>query len=302
MPEIAILLATKNGGRFLSAQLESFLWQSLVPTCLFVGDDGSSDATREILRRFADRSLFPMSLRDGPRLGPAQNFLRLIRDCPPWVSFAALSDQDDLWLPDHLSRGVDALRTAQGPALYCGRSVITDTALTPLRLFPDRGHHIGFAHALVEGLAGGNTMVLNRAALDLAADLFSTRLTTHDWWLYQLITGVGGTVIYDRTPSVLYRQHRHNLVGAPVWYGPGLWRLRQMRRGGLRKWNAPQIEMLHSIRHKLKPENQRLLDRFRTAREHRLPFAALGLNKAGIRRSGFEGRLAMIGSALSGQI
>lgn len=261
MPEVAILLATKNGERFLEEQLESYLWQSLRPAMLFVGDDGSQDHTIEIVSDYAKHAPFPVTLTTGPMRGPAQNFLRLICNLPAQTDYAALSDQDDVWLPDKLNRGIDALRHTRGPALYCGRSVIADTDLKPLRLFPKRGP-VGFAHALRQGLAGGNTMILNRWAIDLVRLTFRETLTTHDWWLYQLITGVGGTVIYDQRPTVLYRQHRHNLVGAPVWINPAFRRLRQIRRGGFARWNAPQIRVLQQNRHLLTTENRRMLDRF----------------------------------------
>lgn len=265
MPEIAILLATKDGERFLEEQLESYLWQSLNPSILCVSDDGSCDDTNEIVFGFAQRAPFPVSVVTGPKAGPAQNFLNLIRHCPAQASFAALSDQDDLWLPDKLARGVELLRHAEGPAIYCGRSVIADTDLKPLRLFPKRGP-VGFAHALRKGLAGGNTMILNRRAIDVARATYSRQLTTHDWWLYQLITGVGGTVIYDQKPTVLYRQHQGNLVGAPVWVHPAFRRLRQIRRGGYARWNAPQIETLHRNRALLTRENRQILYQFRNTR------------------------------------
>ena len=72
-----------------------------------------------------------------------------------------------------------------------------------------------FRNALVQSLAGGNTMVLNRPARDLVA-LASrrARFVSHDWWAYLLVTGAGGAVHYSAKPLVRYRQHAHNLVGA----------------------------------------------------------------------------------------
>lgn len=302
MPETAILLATRNGDRFLEEQLDSYLWQTLQPSVLCASDDGSTDKTRAIISDFAKSAPFPVLQSDGPQAGPAQNFLTLLRNCPPSVEFAALSDQDDLWLPDKLAQGVGALADISGPALVCGPSVITDTSLKPLRLFPRKDKQIGFAHALAEGLAGGNTMILNRAAIDLVAETANPSLTTHDWWLYQLLTGVGGTVIYDPKPTVLYRQHRNNCVGAPVWYGPRLRRLRQIRRGGMTAWNTPQIDTLHTIRDRLTPENRKLLCQYRSVQKSQSVRAVWNLGKSGIRRTGLEGRLTLLGAGLSGQI
>ena len=38
-------------------------------------------------------------------------------------------------------------------------------------------------------------------------------MVAHDWWAYQLVSGAGGTVIYDPEPFVAYRQHAGNLIG-----------------------------------------------------------------------------------------
>ena len=51
-PKINILLATCNGAAFLQAQLQSLLAQEYDNWLLHVSDDGSSDATVEILREF----------------------------------------------------------------------------------------------------------------------------------------------------------------------------------------------------------------------------------------------------------
>lgn len=113
-PPVVILLATYQGERFLAAQLDSILAQSCRDWRLVVSDDGSTDATREILRRFAaahpDRDI---ELRDGPRQGGTRNFLSLLDAVAPGEA-VAWCDQDDLWLPDRLARGLAALAAARG--------------------------------------------------------------------------------------------------------------------------------------------------------------------------------------------
>lgn len=113
-PPVVILLATYQGERFLATQLDSILAQSCRDWRLVVSDDGSTDATREILRRFAaahpDRDI---ELRDGPRQGATRNFLSLLDAVAPGEA-VAWCDQDDLWLPDRLARGLAAITTARG--------------------------------------------------------------------------------------------------------------------------------------------------------------------------------------------
>ena len=300
-PHIAILLASKNGARFLPDQLESFLWQNLPASSLIVSDDNSRDNTVDQIRTFATRSSLPTVLRRGPNKGAAQNFLGLIRACFDKVDYAAMSDQDDVWLPDKLERGVAALQSINGPAIYCSSTVVTDSKLCPRHVTPPKNQRIGFANALVECLAGGNTMILNRAALDLAASAFAPNIQTHDWFLYQLVTGAGGRVVFDPQPTVLYRQHRHNLVGALA--GPRAYfrRLTGMFRGHMRMWNDTHIEALQANSHLLTPANRATLEAFQKARSAPRLKIVRELERYGIQRVGRSGQAALLAATLTGQ-
>lgn len=102
---VAILMATRNGAEFLRAQLDSLAAQDHDDWSLWIGDDGSTDATRAIVEAFAhSHPQRTVSLRDGPRRGSMANFLSLL--CAPDIraDFFALADQDDVWLPVRLSR------------------------------------------------------------------------------------------------------------------------------------------------------------------------------------------------------
>ena len=213
-PRLAVLLAVYNGADHLQEQLDSYLCQSVPPVLLLVSDDGSSDATREIIMAFAAaHPELPLHLLDGPKQGSALNFLSLLKRTPDWIDVVAFSDQDDVWLPEKLARGLNKLHARGGcdvPRLYCGRSWVCNEELK--NRYRSRGlrRPASFRHALVQNIAGGNTMMLNRAALDLARKAsFETRhIVMHDWWLYQIITGVGGEIIFDDQPFLLYRQRR----------------------------------------------------------------------------------------------
>ncbi len=266
---VTILMAVRNGAGFLPAQLRSIASQSHSAWRLWASDDGSVDRSPEILSAFAGHG-HEVRLWPGPRKGAAANFLSLARRIEPesagWVGFA---DQDDVWLPDRLSRGIGALRALprHRPALYCSRSWIVDCALKDARLSPPRPHGPSFRNALLQNIAAGNTILLNPAAARLAA-VAARRVgpvPMHDWWLYQLITGVGGAVIHDDMPTILYRQHGQNVMGT----GRG-WRARAARLGLLgsgqyRVWNRQNLAALHAMRLWLTPENREILNRFDAA-------------------------------------
>ena len=82
---------------------------------LIASDDGSTDDSPAILRRFgADMALRGnrVELVEGPRRGFAANFLSLIARSPDTAEWLAISDQDDVWLPERLARGIAALAPA----------------------------------------------------------------------------------------------------------------------------------------------------------------------------------------------
>ncbi|MFN7225381.1 MAG: glycosyltransferase, partial [Paracoccaceae bacterium] len=235
-PSVVVLLATWNGGANLAAQLDSYRRQTVLPTRLIVSDDGSRDDSRAVVAAFcASRPGFEVDLIDGPRRGGANNFLYLLQNVPEGTDFVALSDQDDVWLPDKIARGMQHLGrvAADLPALVGGRSYVCNADLGQQRLSPLPRRAPAFRHALVQNFAGGNTMMLNRAGADLArvAAAEAGRVVVHDWWLYQIIAGVGGTVMFDPEPLLLYRQHAGNQIGANSGVEAKIRRLRWMLRG-----------------------------------------------------------------------
>ena len=123
-------MGTCNGARYLGAQLDTIAAQSHRDWRLVVSDDGSTDATREILAAFR-AAVGPerAEIREGPRRGFAANFLGLAGDPTIRADFYAFADQDDLWRPDRLARGLARLRAVPDrPALYGSRTVLIDEA------------------------------------------------------------------------------------------------------------------------------------------------------------------------------
>jgi hypothetical protein len=102
----------------------------------------------------------------------------------------------------------------------------------------------------VQNIGGGNTMVFNRAARSILASApADIELIAHDWWTYQMVTGVGGVARYDSWPSVKYRQHEHNLVGSNVGMRQRTLRLRAFAQGRVVIWNDTNIEALKPLKH-----------------------------------------------------
>jgi glycosyltransferase involved in cell wall biosynthesis len=302
---VAILLALYNGAGRLADQLQSYLDQTHDDWSLLVSDDGSSDSSNALVSQFAVQNPErQVQLLKGPRKGFAANFLSLLCAAGPHAPFAALSDQDDVWLPGKLERAVRTLAALpQGtPAIYCSRSLICDAELRERRISRPVPRPPGFANALVQNVAAGNTMLLNRAALDLvqAASKEVRALVSHDWWIYQLITGAGGQVVHDDEPSLLYRQHSANLIGANDSTLASLWRMKLVFEGRFRKWNDLNIAALRASAHRLTPENRELLERFSRARRRPVLRRLGDLRRCGVYRQSLRGNVAMWIAAIYG--
>jgi len=211
--KVTVLLSTYNGSQFLQQQLNSLYGQTYRNIKILVRDDGSTDATREFLE--AEQAKGAIELLEGhTNLGATRSFFELLRLAAlSDTEYVAFCDQDDVWLPDKIECAVSALAALVDlPALYCSRLEIVDEQLNPIGLTAIPGK-IGFGNALVENIAVGCTMVLNRKALDIICSKLPDNVYIHDWWCY-LVVSCFGEVIFDSNPRLKYRQHGNNAIGA----------------------------------------------------------------------------------------
>ena len=237
--DVAILLSTHNGAAYLGEQLDSLLTQTHKQWQVYWRDDGSADETPALMREFASAAGQGrvVDLNDNAgHVGITASFLGLLRRAPRG-RIVAFADQDDVWLPEKLARGVAALRDVQAgqPGLYCARQRLVGADLTPIRdSAPLRGEP-GFPQSMTQNIATGCTVMLNADAASLLAEAHAPASETlHDWWAYVLVSACGGAVVADATPTVLYRQHARNAVGVP---------LSPLRRGWAALRRGPNVFM-----------------------------------------------------------
>ena len=221
---VLILLSTYNGAAYLHQQLQSLSAQTHTDWIVYWRDDGSSDGTVGIMSEFAatvgDHRFVRVSEPTG-RLWPTASFIALLQAALPAMGAAdcvAFADQDDVWLPDKLARGVKALAGAdvKAPTLYCARLAVVDANLRLSRATTITQRGAGFPAALTQNIATGCTVMLNGSAAKLIASSVLPCGTFHDWWSYLLVTAAGGRVLVDETVVALYRQHGSNFVGVPA--------------------------------------------------------------------------------------
>lgn len=212
--KITVLMSAYNGEAYIRQQIDSVLAQDVdAELTLLVRDDGSSDATPAILEEY--RAAGKLSWYTGENLGPAKSFWHLLKNAPEADCYA-FCDQDDVWLPEKLSRAVTRLK-AENAQLYCSAFIATDGELNPIKHYHSPlNQYTDYAHSLIYSTAAGCTFVFTEAARKaaLAYDMDTHPAIIHDWLLHKIVTVTGGKMIFDPTGSICYRQHGHNTIGA----------------------------------------------------------------------------------------
>ncbi len=224
VPVIEALLATYNGARFLSEQIDSVLAQEAIDVCILARDDGSRDDTPAILAKYA--SMHPERFRvlptDVPTGSAQRNFGQLL--LASQAEYVAFCDQDDVWLPHKLQRTfkrMQQLEVQHGshvPLLVSTDLLVVDEALQAIAA--SLWQQNGLANAtnpplgrlLSDNTVTGCTALLNRALVDRMREM-SAAVLMHDHWA-ALIAASTGALAGVEEATILYRQHSSNVVGA----------------------------------------------------------------------------------------
>jgi glycosyltransferase involved in cell wall biosynthesis len=262
--KVAVLLSTYNGEKYLDEFLLSLTKQEWPDISLFVRDDGSSDKTLQTLKRFQSDSKINFTILPSTvHLGAARSFFKLLIEAGDGFNFYAFGDQDDVWFPDKISRAVNKLISLSQniPTLYCSRQEYVDEELHHLKLsrIPRR---IGFGNAIVENVATGCTVVMNKVARELILSSLPDKCLMHDWWCYLTISCFG-QVVFDDNPGIKYRQHDTNEIGAATEFSDDL--NRRMRRfliseGGAFRFSDQVRVFIENFRDRIPEEQLNILN------------------------------------------
>ena len=222
---VIVLLSSYNGARYIGEQLESIRNQTFRDWRLLIRDDGSSDETVSIARRFVALDDRIEILGDNcGNVGPWASFGLLLSVAGRAdARYVFLSDQDDVWIPTKMATQLEALRGAEKshgtshPILAHSDLEVVGEKLEPIH--PSFREFQGLSHNLEDPLRTlllhngmvGCTIAMNRALLDIALPLPAR--SPHDWWL-GLCAAATGTVLTTGDRTVRYRQHTSNAIGA----------------------------------------------------------------------------------------
>lgn len=306
MAHVCICLATYNGAEFIDKQLTSIVAQTHQDWSLLISDDGSNDSTLEIVREFIEANPSRSThVLKGPAKGYARNFLSIL--CHPKAKgdYYAFADQDDIWLPDKLSEAIKALElnNYDGPKLYGARTTIIDGTDTIKGSSPLFSKSPSFRNALVQSIAGGNTMLMNRKARNIVRAVGKdVQVVSHDWWVYLLVSGCGGKVIYDPNAQVLYRNHGKNLIGSNMGLKAKYRRLIAVLQNRFSDWNSQNEVAIQKAVELLTPENQNVLRDFSIWRKYSGLRSLLAQRRIGLYRQTRFGTMTLALAGFLGKV
>ena len=219
---ITILLATYNGEKYLSEQINSLLNQSFKDFKILVRDDGSTDGTLDVLNRFINDYPQKITLLNDrtPTGSSARNFFRLLSAVDD--DYVMFCDQDDFWLPQKIEKTFEKMKMLEKehgdiPLLVHSDLSVVDAELNLInksffdfqKISPERDR---LNNLLVQNNVTGCTAMINRKMLMLAKDE-PISCAMHDWWI-ALLAAAFGKADFISEPLILYRQHGGNRVGA----------------------------------------------------------------------------------------
>jgi glycosyltransferase involved in cell wall biosynthesis len=245
IPRVSIVIPTYNAERYLGATLDGVLAQTFDDWELVVYDDGSTDATRDLARRYADRDP-RIRVAEGANGGvaAARNEGYALTD--KRSAFVIYLDNDDVWEPDALETLVDVLDAhpeyaASHSLARCidehGRPTIDDDLEERLR---ERTGFRGGRQVALEtrdpttfaDLAYHNwvttpgTQLTRREVIELIGG-FDGETTPADDWDMAIRVSRSGDIGYVDRPLLLWRRHADAQSFASPHYGRAHLRVRK---------------------------------------------------------------------------
>lgn len=256
MCKIAVLMATYNGISCLPEQFHSILHQIEVDVRLHVSDDESNDGTYELIKLLAKSDSRIVVLPKVDRIGSAgKNFYRLIRDIDvSEFDYVAFADQDDIWSLDKLSRHINLVKANYVEAVSSNVTAFWPDGRQKLIVKSEPQRDCDF---LFESAGPGCTFLMtpwlvNKVRQQLLTNPVAADVELHDWLTYAICRAHNKRWVIDSTPSMHYRQHQANVVGANSGLKPALTRLKKIKSG----WYRHQVALISRVVASINPDEQ----------------------------------------------
>ena len=244
----AVLLAAYNGIEYIEQQVHSILTQSGVNVTLFVSVDLSTDGTKEYFDNLSAQHSNVILLPYGQKYGSAgRNFFRLLNDVDASAfDYFSLADQDDIWNIDKLFRAITLLKQSDYSAY--SSNVIAFWPEGHKKLIkknqPQRKWDYYF-----EAAGPGCTYVFTQELMISLQNCLNSdwnsiqKVSFHDWFIYAFARAKGFKWFIDAKPSMQYRQHANNVIGARAGVHSYITRFKKIMNG----WWLGQSLMIAGI-------------------------------------------------------
>ncbi|MFJ7106516.1 glycosyltransferase [Pseudomonas sp. NPDC098740] len=244
-PKVAVLLAAYNGMQWIEEQLASILGQSAVDVTVHISIDPSSDGTEAWCAAYAAKHPEVLVLpATGSFGGASRNFFRLIRDVDfEGYDFVAFADQDDIWHTNKLQRATHVIQSRHVDAYSSNVTAFWPDGKTHLL---DKAQPQVEWDFLFEAAGPGCTYVMSKSLADsLKASMLTNwqqlqDVTLHDWYCYAFARSHSYRWYIDPEPSMDYRQHERNQVGANKGLSPLISRYKTIHDG----WWFNQVRLI----------------------------------------------------------
>ena len=218
MEKIDILLATYNGEKYIKEQLESILNQTYGNFNLLISDDKSTDNTVGILKEYEKKDNRIKVFTQKSNSGYIKNFEFLLKQVTS--DYYMLSDQDDVWYKDKVSKSYDKLIKENLDLVFCDLEIvdkdlktINNSMFRFLKINKRIRQYNDFRLIYLDNCVTGCTIISRRKFLDLILPLPSTtKYLVHDYWI-ALVISMHGKFSYIEEPLIKYRQHGNNEIG-----------------------------------------------------------------------------------------
>ncbi|EGR2082399.1 glycosyltransferase family 2 protein [Vibrio cholerae] len=218
-----VIICTYNGEKYIRDQIKSIIGQENKPANIILSDDGSTDYTLEIVKSlFHELSYTNYRIINGPRKGVTYNFLQsLIHSTSEYVLF---SDQDDIWLDNKIELYKEETNkySTNVATLYFSDSLLIDEIgeITQTSFFEYQNldfNTVRDGSILYQNCVQGATIMINSKLRDVVLKSLNIinidNIAMHDWWIAVVASSIGRPIFVSE-PTIKYRQHGGNLVGA----------------------------------------------------------------------------------------
>lgn len=206
---ISVAVAAYNGEKYIREQIDSIL-QNLSPEDeIIVSDDGSTDATLDILKEYQNNKI-PVRVIAGPKKGIKQNIANAMASCRGQYIF--LADQDDVWAGNKVAKVMEYLGR-DGCMLVNHDAQVMNSDLTQILMpsfFEYRNSMPGFWHNLLKNRYMGCCMAFDRSLLSAVLPI-PDEIEMHDQWIGMINDLRHGKSTFIGDKLLYYRRHTQNV-------------------------------------------------------------------------------------------